>query len=80
MASKGKKRLDLLLARVCMNCPVCRQARQDTSEGLSVRFVRRVEAHICPFCRAYERVYGRPAHELLHQKSPQKPDSLGAAK
>lgn len=56
MTSKGKKRLDLLLARVCMNCPVCRQARQDTSEGLSVRFVRRVEAHICPFCRAYERV------------------------
>jgi hypothetical protein len=26
-------------------------------------FVRNVENGICPFCRAYERVHGKKAHE-----------------
>jgi hypothetical protein len=25
--------------------------------------VKKIEATLCPFCRAYERVYGRKAHE-----------------
>jgi hypothetical protein len=25
--------------------------------------VKKIEARLCPFCRAYERVYGRKAHE-----------------
>jgi hypothetical protein len=25
--------------------------------------VKKIESKICPFCRAYERVYGRKAHE-----------------
>ena len=54
--------LDRALARVCESCPVCRTARRN-QQGLANRFVRGVEVGICPFCRAYERVHGRKAHE-----------------
>ncbi len=54
--------IDQWLARVCECCPVCRQARCKP-KGIAYRFVRRVEKDICPFCRAYERVNGRPACE-----------------
>jgi hypothetical protein len=55
-------KLDRALAGVCRSCPVCRQARQRQS-GLAFRWVNRMERGFCPFCRAYERVYGRKAHE-----------------
>jgi hypothetical protein len=55
-------KLDRTLADVCRNCPVCRTARR-TQAGLAFWLVNRVEHHFCPFCRAYERVYGRKAHE-----------------
>jgi hypothetical protein len=54
--------LDQTLAKVCENCPVCRTARRN-QQGLANRFVRGIEEGICPFCRAYERVHGRKAHE-----------------
>lgn len=54
--------LDRRLAEVCRKCPVCRRARQRPT-GLASWMVRRVEARFCPFCRAYERVYGRKSHE-----------------
>lgn len=54
-------RLDRALAAVCRNCPVCRTARR-RQRGPAFALVRRVEGRLCPFCRAYARVYGRPAH------------------
>jgi hypothetical protein len=30
--------------------------------------VKQIESSLCPFCRAYERVYGRKAHEATDQK------------
>ncbi|MCP5518209.1 MAG: hypothetical protein H7A45_13225 [Verrucomicrobiales bacterium] len=54
--------LDRRLAKACLKCPVCRHARR-RQRGLAHWLVRRFEARICPACRAYERVYGRPAHE-----------------
>jgi hypothetical protein len=30
---------------------------------MAFQFVKSVEEGICPFCRAYERVNGRKAHE-----------------
>lgn len=53
-----------VMARVCEACPVCRTARR-TQQGLAYRFVREVEGGICPFCRAYEKVHGRQAHEAV---------------
>ena len=56
--------LDRALARVCETCPLCRPARRN-QQGLANRFVRGIEVNICPFCRAYERVHGRKAHEPI---------------
>ncbi len=53
---------DRFLAKICGSCPVCRHARR-TQRGAVFEFVRTIEAGICPFCQAYERVHGRRAHE-----------------
>ncbi len=57
--------VDVALARVCANCTFCRQARRK-QRGFAYALVRLVEARVCPFCRAYERVYGRKAHEPVN--------------
>jgi hypothetical protein len=54
--------LDRALASVCRSCPICRHGRKRQS-GVTFWLVKRVEERMCPFCRAYERVYGRKAHE-----------------
>ena len=54
--------LDKTLARICELCPVCRHART-TQGGLAFSLVKSVESRVCPFCRAFERVHGRKAHE-----------------
>jgi transposase-like protein len=62
MKSVRVSNLDRTLAKVCETCPVCTSARRNQN-GLANRFVRRIEEKLCPFCRAYERVHGRKAHE-----------------
>ena len=53
---------DRRMAQKCVECAVCQNAR-DQQRGFSYWFVKRIENRLCPFCRAYERVYGRKAHE-----------------
>jgi hypothetical protein len=62
MDTTGMSPLDRVLARVCELCPVCRQARR-SQKGAAFDIVKKIEASLCPFCRAYERVNGRKAHE-----------------
>jgi uncharacterized protein CbrC (UPF0167 family) len=52
------------LAKICLNCVACRQARAK-QRGVAFWFVQRVEGGVCPCCRAYARVYGRKPHEPL---------------
>jgi uncharacterized protein CbrC (UPF0167 family) len=52
------------MAAACVNCPVCRHARKK-QKGPVFLFVRAIEGNLCPFCRAYEKVYGRKAHEPI---------------
>jgi hypothetical protein len=54
--------MDRSLAKVCELCPVCLHARH-YQKGVVYTFVKSVEVDICPFCRAYERVHGKKAHE-----------------
>jgi uncharacterized protein CbrC (UPF0167 family) len=54
--------LDKTLAGFCLKCLVCRRARRQ-QRGTAFWLVKHVEASLCPFCRAYERVYGCKAHE-----------------
>jgi uncharacterized protein CbrC (UPF0167 family) len=53
---------DRFMAKVCVNCTVCKLARKK-QHGAAYWFVSKIEGGLCPFCRAYERVYGRKAHE-----------------
>lgn len=62
MSGTESSSLDRALARVCELCPVCLHARYH-QQGMVYNFVKSVEADICPFCKAYERVHGKKAHE-----------------
>ena len=53
---------DKRMARSCLECPVCSRARKKQS-GIAYWFVKHIENGICPNCAAYERVYGKKAHE-----------------
>ena len=57
---------DRQMAQKCLECPVCNRARKK-QKGLFFFFVKTIESDICPFCKAYEKVYGRKAHEPLTQ-------------
>ena len=53
---------DKEMAQKCVECPACSLARRK-QRGLVYWFVKVIEGGICPYCKAYERVYGRKAHE-----------------
>jgi len=53
---------DRAMAQRCVECPVCTRARR-RQRGMAFWFVKRIESDVCPFCRAYEKVYGRKPHE-----------------
>jgi hypothetical protein len=55
---------DIEMAKKCMTCPVCKSARKNQS-GFAFWFVKSIEGSLCPNCKAYERVYGKKAHEPL---------------
>ena len=55
---------DRKLAQQCLECPICKRARFK-QRGLLFWFVKKLEAGICPACKAYEKVYKRKAHEPL---------------
>ena len=53
---------DRQMAEKCRTCPVCKSARHK-QRGLAFWFVKRIEGRFCPNCQAYEKVYGKKAHE-----------------
>jgi hypothetical protein len=58
---------DRKMAEFCKSCPVCSRARKK-QRGLAYFFVKRIEGNLCPACKAYEKVYGRKAHEPIAAK------------
>jgi hypothetical protein len=56
--------LDRKLAERCRTCGVCNYARR-RQRGICFWFVKQIEGGVCPACKAYEKVYGRKAHEPL---------------
>ncbi len=59
---------DRQMAALCIACPMCKNARIDQG-GFMNACVKNFTESICPFCQAYERVYGRKAHEPVEQQS-----------
>jgi uncharacterized protein CbrC (UPF0167 family) len=53
---------DNQMAERCVTCPVCSRARKK-QRGIVYWFVKSIENSICPYCAAYEKVYGKKAHE-----------------
>jgi hypothetical protein len=66
--SLSSTRWDRALANVSANCPVCKHARR-RQKGALFWLVKTVEGRICPFCRAYERVFCRKSHEPVNLES-----------
>jgi hypothetical protein len=55
------------LAQRSVNCAVCRCARRKQT-GVAFWLVKTFEG-LCPFCRAYEKLYGRKSHEPVPTSS-----------
>ena len=53
---------DRRMAQQCLTCPVCKTARRK-QRGFAFWFVKRIEGTVCPYCKAYEKVHGKKAHE-----------------
>ena len=53
---------DKQMAQRCVECHVCSRARKK-QRGIAYWFVKNIENGLCPYCAAYERVYGKKAHE-----------------
>ena len=62
MEPKNSSRSDRIMAAMCRGCVVCRHARK-RQRGIAYTLVEKIETKTCPFCKAYERVYGKKAHE-----------------
>jgi len=62
MPAKVPTEKDKKMAQRCVECPVCQKARAQ-QQGFAFWFVKHIEDGICPYCAAYERVYGKKAHE-----------------
>ena len=62
MSSETITEKDIKRAQQCLECSVCNRARKK-QKGLAFWFVKVIEGSICPYCKAYEKVYGRKAHE-----------------
>ncbi len=64
MAGNAITDKDRELARKCLECKLCDTARKK-QKGLIFWFVKKLEGSVCPACKAYEKVYGRKAHETI---------------
>ncbi len=64
MDDKSISDKDRQLAQQCLKCPICRRAR-DKQRGFFFWFVKKLEGRVCPACKAYEKVYGKKAHEPI---------------
>ena len=57
---------DREMAQRCVECVICDRARRK-QRGFAFWIVKLIEGSLCPYCKAYERVYGRKAHEPAPQ-------------
>jgi uncharacterized protein CbrC (UPF0167 family) len=49
------------MAEKCVTCTICSQARKN-QKGFSYGAVKILRT-VCPYCKAYEKVYGKKAYE-----------------
>jgi hypothetical protein len=54
-------------AQQCLECSLCKHARKK-QKGIAFWLVKVVEDSLCPYCKAYEKVYGHKAHEPISEQ------------
>jgi len=54
-------------AKICLECAVCSAARKK-QKGLAYWFVKLIDRTFCPYCKAFEKVFGQRAYEPITQK------------
>jgi hypothetical protein len=60
ITDKDRKR-----AAICLQkCTGCKKARKE-QKGFWFWFVKSIEGGVCPYCKAYAKVYGHKAHEPI---------------
>ena len=72
MSASSVTEKDRRLAQSCVDCTLCIRARV-RQRGFSYWLVKRIDSRICPFCKAYEKVYGKKAHEPVPVNPRQTP-------
>lgn len=55
---------DRVMAARCVECKLCDHARRK-QRGFLFWVIKTIEGGVCPYCKAYEKVYGRKAHEPI---------------
>ncbi|GEM_PF-727441 len=53
---------DRRFAEKCRTCFLCEYSRRK-QKGFAFWIVKTIEGNLCPYCKAYEKVYGRKAYE-----------------
>lgn len=56
------------MAQKCVECTMCSNARTK-QRGFAFWFVKFIEGGLCPYCKAYEKVYGKKAHEPVTKQT-----------
>ena len=64
MDEKTISEKDKIMAQKCIECSLCKKARKE-QRGFAFWLVKKIEGLLCPYCKAYEKVYGRKAHETI---------------
>jgi len=61
MAVETISKLQHKMAQKCLDCKLCCYARRKQT-GMAFWLVKKIEVHICPFCKAYVFFYCFSAH------------------
>ena len=64
MPDENVSNLQKKMAQRCVDCKLCSHAR-NKQKGMIFWAVKNIDVHLCPCCKAYEKVYGRKAYEPI---------------
>lgn len=51
----------------CVDCGICKRARVK-QKGIAYFFVKYIDRKVCPDCKAFEKVFNRPAFDRVSEE------------
>ena len=55
---------DRAMAQRCIECGLCQKMRVNP-KGFVFRLINKIKGSLCPYCKAYEKVYGHKVRESV---------------